>query len=241
MYTIKLGPKVRITMILLKVQRVFFILSIFSVSSYSIAQTYKHPIFDSLKIIPANPSPNDNVRIICYTNLSTSPAYLDSSKVSNQNNQIDLDLYYLIGNFMANSIRVDTIDLGFLNSGNYSLGAYAYSYLTEHPNFNSDTAYINFKVARDNVGIQEEINFQNLKLYPNPTSNLLSFTLKDNSKAINLEILDVTGKIRKAAQFSNQNSGEFKNSIDIYELKNGIYFCRFSNGKNEVVKKFIKE
>ena len=243
MKAIKLDLKVRLAKKMLLVFWVFFILvmSLFYFSNQAFGQSYKHPIFDSLKIIPSNPSPNDNISLVSFTNLGLSPAFLDSSEVSNQNNQIDVDLYYWVGNFMADFVRVDTIVLGYLNAGSYSLGAYAYSYMTGVPDYNSDTAYISFLVSRDDVGLKDENNFKNLKIYPNPATNQLIFSLKDNSNSIQLEIIDITGKKVKAKNYSNLGNGEFKNSIDISDLKRGLYFCRFSNGNKQVTRKIVKE
>lgn len=243
MKAIKLDSKERLTKNMVIVFWVFFIfvVSLFYFSNQAFAQPYKHPIFDSLKIIPSNPSPNDNVSLVCYTNLSLSPANLDSSKVSNQNNQIDVDLHYWIGNFMADFVRVDTIVLGYFNAGSYSLGAYAYSYMTGVQNFNSDTAYINFLVSRDDVGLKDENNLTSLKLYPNPAYDQLNFSLENNSNSLKLEVFDISGKKVKTKNFSNNSNESFNNFIDISDLKNGLYFCKFTSGNKQVTRRFVKE
>jgi len=87
----------------------------------------------------------------------------------------------------------------------------------------------------------KETEIVSFNLYPNPASNLLNFTLKDNPNSIKLEIFDISGKRLKFEQYFNHSIEEFKGSIDVSELKKGIYFCRFSNGKKEFVRKFIKQ
>jgi hypothetical protein len=91
------------------------------------------------------------------------------------------------------------------------------------------------------LSLENEQKFASLKIYPNPVSKQLKFTLTDKSNLIKFEIIDVTGKNIKTVQYSNQNKGVFKNSIDISELKNGLYFRRFSNGQQQVTRKFIKQ
>ncbi|MEX1190656.1 MAG: T9SS type A sorting domain-containing protein [Brumimicrobium sp.] len=90
------------------------------------------------------------------------------------------------------------------------------------------------------LNIEEESEFESLSFYPNPATNTLNFTLNDNSSSLKLDIYDVSGKKVKSENYSNQENGEFSNSVDISELKNGLYFCKFSSGQGEVIQKFIK-
>jgi len=91
------------------------------------------------------------------------------------------------------------------------------------------------------LNINSESNFITLSLYPNPVSDLLNFKLKSNSNSLKLEVFDITGKKVKTEHFSNQEKGEFKKSIDISDLKSGLYFCKFKSGDKQVTRKLVKE
>ena len=70
-----------------------------------------------------------------------------------------------------------------------------------------------------------------LKIYPNPTSDILNFETTDQIE--NIEIIDILGKTVKS--FSHQRE------ININTLKSGIYFAkvRFANN-NYINRKFVK-
>lgn len=83
----------------------------------------------------------------------------------------------------------------------------------------------------------EDFNSDNLfiKIYPNPTQNVLNFSTTDNTSINNVSILDISGKVVI-------NSNNFNNnSVDISKLQSGVYFVKFSSDEKSIVKKFIKE
>jgi hypothetical protein len=84
-----------------------------------------------------------------------------------------------------------------------------------------------------------EFSSEKIKLFPNPTNNELNFSLQDNSSVITLELFDVAGKSVKTIKYISQGNGEFNHSVDISNLKKGLYFCKFSNGENQFTKKFV--
>lgn len=76
---------------------------------------------------------------------------------------------------------------------------------------------------------EKEIIEQKVKIYPNPSSNLLNIETNFNFSAI--EIIDITGKIRATI---NENQKE----VNIENLSAGLYFLRLTNDKNIVLEKF---
>lgn len=82
------------------------------------------------------------------------------------------------------------------------------------------------------VGVEElDINNQ-VKIYPNPTSNQL-YIESDLSK-FEITIIDFTGKTIKTIK---QNT----NFVDITDLSNGIYFIKVFTVNGTITKKFIKQ
>ncbi len=79
------------------------------------------------------------------------------------------------------------------------------------------------------------MNEKNILVYPNPTNNVLNYTISDNISFDDLTITDVFGKLILTKK-SNSNS----NQIDVSNLSSGVYFIKFNNNTGSVVKKFIK-
>jgi hypothetical protein len=80
------------------------------------------------------------------------------------------------------------------------------------------------------LGLGESV-LNNLKLYPNPTSNYLY--IEGNDNPVTISIYSVLGK--KVISAKNTNK------IDVKGLSNGIYIIRIKEGLKEVIKKFIKK
>lgn len=83
--------------------------------------------------------------------------------------------------------------------------------------------------------------FSNLNLYPNPTTNLtyLEFTC-EKSKNVNVELVDITGKIINNIFQGNIISGEnYKFAIN-NNLSRGIYTLKITLGNEIINKHFIK-
>jgi hypothetical protein len=200
----------------------------------------------SIDINPNNPTISDDIYL--KTNVYfTSAGILIDDILSWQGNQLEVDLYYKQGGQQSPTFIEDSIQIGLLNEGTYSI--IVRLMVKNQPG--SDTDLQNY-VFRDSDSIvfrveeslglfDNKINGLAISIYPNPTKNHLNFSLKDNSNSLQIEIIDVTGKQVKAKRFLNQEIGEFKNAIDISDLKKGLYFCKFSNGENQVTRKFIKQ
>lgn len=67
----------------------------------------------------------------------------------------------------------------------------------------------------------------NTLIYPNPVSSTstLEFTISD-TKAVFVNIVDVTGRIVKIISTNNIKEGKNKIELNLEDLKKGIYFCK---------------
>ncbi|OQX76922.1 MAG: hypothetical protein B6D61_08025 [Bacteroidetes bacterium 4484_249] len=91
-----------------------------------------------------------------------------------------------------------------------------------------------------NVGVNEEnANFNNLKVYPNPAENLLniSFNLEE-SQSFDIKLLSVTGKI-VYSENTNAFSGNYVNTINLSGIAKGVYFLSMTNETGTVNKKVV--
>ena len=74
-----------------------------------------------------------------------------------------------------------------------------------------------------------------IKMYPNPTSDHLSFSLGHNDVIKAYQIYDITGK--KVMH----NSKVEKRSIEVSKLTKGFYFIKIKTNRGELSGKFIKK
>lgn len=75
----------------------------------------------------------------------------------------------------------------------------------------------------------ESVDF---RIYPNPSSNGVLNIISASSETISVSIYDVLGKQVKTTEFTNQ-------TMDISELKSGLYIVKVSQNNNTVTKKLI--
>lgn len=108
-------------------------------------------------------------------------------------------------------------------------------------NWNAPVAYtINalnyYQQNGDNLSV-EELNSTNKgmgwKIYPNPTKGTLNIAPNGNSET-HYKILDISGKMVENGTLKSNNS------IELTNLKAGIYFIQLGSKKGNV-KRFIKE
>ena len=87
--------------------------------------------------------------------------------------------------------------------------------------------------AKKILSSEEENSFsQFVSLFPNPASS--SLTIQSSLAITSYSIVNVVGKTIQTASISSQ-----KNSIDITNLSNGLYFIRLNTEKGIITKRFV--
>jgi len=87
----------------------------------------------------------------------------------------------------------------------------------------------------DDILNQDEIVFSSeVKVFPNPASEVVTIFLKNASERTSLEVYDVMGKLVKQKYFEN---GQFNFSVE--DLQAGIYYLKISQGQQQTSKKLI--
>lgn len=94
---------------------------------------------------------------------------------------------------------------------------------------------------RSNIEIidQEPVQFlQDIKLYPNPVTNLITIVFKDTEldKVYKFEVLDSNGR-----RFRSGEVSPFDNMIDLQNVPNGMYILRITNTSFSKSLKFVKQ
>ena len=133
------------------------------------------------------------------------------------------------------------------NSGNNcrlgDLYLQAYSYIVEQMHRPKDAAcwilfgdpslWI-FPPANNSI---TSISVSSLKIYPNPAHDIISVDIQDLNNTISYQLFDIQGKKIEQGILEKENS-----FINIHNLANGIYFIRFTDGKQLYkIEKIIKE
>ena len=79
--------------------------------------------------------------------------------------------------------------------------------------------------------------FNGLKISPNPAQNSLVIDVDSAVDGLSFIIMDVNGRMLNSVLVDyNKDSA----TLDIQELHQGPYFIKITNGKNFVVRRFIK-
>ena len=74
-----------------------------------------------------------------------------------------------------------------------------------------------------------------VKVFPNPASEIVSISLKNVSDKISLNIYDVMGRIVKQQDFDDKKDIR----LSVEDFQPGIYYLKISDGKKQTTKKLI--
>ncbi|MBL1220524.1 T9SS type A sorting domain-containing protein [Chryseobacterium sp. L7] len=117
--------------------------------------------------------------------------------------------------------------IGNINSGAVSDANFVHSvgeiYVipTDPDQANSGTMGMLFQTVLQVLGVKE-IEKEQMKVYPNPTTDFVHITLSSNSKIEEAEIYDTAGRLVLKAKL---DSGK----LDLRSLNSGIYMISFKN------------
>jgi hypothetical protein len=103
-------------------------------------------------------------------------------------------------------------------------------YFDFNPPIITNTAMTEFV---DNLG-SDDFSLNEISVYPNPTNGLLS--IKSNSVIEQIEVFDMLGR-----KISSQKYDTFDVELNLYELKDGIYFIKIQSGSYFETRKIIKD
>lgn len=88
-----------------------------------------------------------------------------------------------------------------------------------------------------NVGVKEVLKSTDFNVYPNPSKSIVNVVANiEGVQTINYELMDVLGK----QVIQNEHTGS-QFSVNVSDLKPGVYFLRLQVNESIVVKKIVKE
>lgn len=203
----------------------FLIAGLALLSNQALAQL---PAIDSMKLIPANPTSNDVLKVVCFTTFPSGGCSLNAIHSEQQGNNILLMLDYNMGMAMYICHSVDTIEIDNPGAGDFQLFT---TITTNEQDMIEDMDTLAFHID-PYLGIPDYTSL-NFEIYPNPVRN--EFTFKSNFKAEKLEIHSLSGQRILSTPFI------LGSSIDVSTLEQGIYFVtltdnRGNNSKQRIIK-----
>lgn len=85
-----------------------------------------------------------------------------------------------------------------------------------------------------------DFEFTDLKMYPNPNNGKFNIEFNpESSENININIYDISGREISSKEY--KTSGLFNESIDLQNVKSGVYLVSISDGIKKTVKRIIVE
>ncbi|WP_445715731.1 T9SS type A sorting domain-containing protein [Flavobacterium sp.] len=133
-----------------------------------------------------------------------------------------------------NSVNTSGNNLTGVNGTvSYSVGQVIYTTNTGTNGSNSQGVQQPFEISEVLSSIDYSSIVKDLKIYPNPSSNLLILNISNfNDIKLDFEILDINGKI-----LITEKNLKHENIIDITSFSNAVYFLKI-NHENEAIKTF---
>ena len=111
-----------------------------------------------------------------------------------------------------------------------TVGAHDY-HCGPHPDSMYGTITVNESSAST-----EEVSILSISLYPNPSSEYIKIISSDLSETVKINVFDVLGKLT----FSDLTDDINNYSLDVSNLKSGVYFITISTKNKNSLNKFIK-
>jgi pyruvate/oxaloacetate carboxyltransferase len=190
------------------------------------------PLIYSLEVFPASPTKNDTVRIALKV-LSPGQGRLLHLTHQVQNNVIDVrGCYAILSGTSAGQFYEDTITIGMLPAGDYSINFTAYlAYDTLCTKADSSLKTAAFTVHAP--AFIPTINPQSVTIYPNPAQNILHLHLTTGTTLQQAEIHDMQGRLLR--------SYHGKEPINVADLPKGLYMLLVETDRGRITKRFTKE
>lgn len=185
---------------------------------------------DSLKLIPANPTTNDALKVVCYTTFSNGGCGVNNTHAELQGNSIFLSIDYTVGMLTYICHSVDTIPIDNPGAGTFLLTT---TITMNEQEVIEDSHSLTFQVD-PYLGINEP-NLANFQAYPNPFDNELKF--KTNFPVKKMELYSMTGQ-----QVYFKESLSESSQIELSHLEQGIYLITLTDPEgNTFTQRVIKQ
>ncbi|MBW7867094.1 MAG: T9SS type A sorting domain-containing protein [Brumimicrobium sp.] len=201
-----------------KLLSILWVSLLFTHTNFSVSQDL------TISIQPSNPSIEDEIYLTTIISFPSSGDFLGSN-IEKQGNTIKIDVYVCQSAQHMPTYIQDSIYIGFLNEGNYTVIAYlrmapckqTYS-LEDFTLEDSDT--VKFRV-NEPLSIEEDMQYP-YYIFPNPAESTINIAWNHPIKG-NVQIISLDGQLLLQKEIHTDNYGT---SIDVSTLSKGIYLVR---------------
>lgn len=169
-----------------------------------------------LKVLPENILNNDVVKIVAETLFDPGAGWFDSSTYRLNGNEIIITGHYSRNGASSPNVSIDTIKIGKLLSGDYTLIYKAVVPINQITDIDS----IKLNVGVNNIANQ---NILKLKIYPNPSKGLFTLSLPDTDK-YTIEVFNYVGLSVDKIDLQ----GLFEYALNL-KLEKGLYYLKVRN------------
>lgn len=190
-------------------------LCLFSLSFTSESQCC--PYINSVEIIPSAPTSTDIVKIATTVTTANQGALLYSMHTVN-GNTINIEACYFSGMLPATQTYYDTLEIGVLSDGNYTVDFVAYESSDTTCNYTDSTTLDTSFTVSDSTANIKPIKQQIGKLYPNPSNGVFTIELPQGTRATEIRILSISGEIIDRKSFTEEQQ---------LNLDAGMYLIEF--------------
>ncbi|MFC2100466.1 T9SS type A sorting domain-containing protein [Bacteroidota bacterium] len=181
----------------------------------------------SVSINPQNPTTLDNIILNVDAWIQSGPCWMDSSNVNKVGQNFYVHGYYNSGMLTVICYCSDSITLGYIESGTFTL-----KYYLHHANYNvpKDSMNITFMVS-PMVTVEEKMPSEIITVFPNPADDLIqiAFNKSSGNNEFQIDMLSSSGLLVDR-YFVNVKQENFQ--IHTSALPAGLYFLKISDKYN---------
>ncbi|KAA5824516.1 T9SS type A sorting domain-containing protein [Algibacter amylolyticus] len=125
----------------------------------------------------------------------------------------------------------------FTNSGFFPNLTQGNEYLLKVGNLSSQSGILSFNMSAQQVALDvNSVSIKNLKLYPNPTTNVFHIEHSGQMNLQNLSVLDLNGRVIKSVKLHDNMK-----TIDISSLQPSVYIVVIEAANARLIKRIIKQ
>lgn len=161
-------------------------------------------------------------------------------EINHSNNSItlmiDSSLSNISSSFNISGVAVDDMNTGKNQLRNKTLNNYNLNSTKFLNVYSSDSSIIStysLSVLLNNTTSIEEVTMNQINIYPNPTSDLISIDINQRYNKIEIKLINLNGQVQMKSE---------TNKIDISLLNSGIYYLYITLDNNKtIIQKIIKK
>ena len=178
----------------------------------------------SISIQPQSPTILDNVKLVADVWIHSGPCWMDSSNVNKVGQSFTVNGYYNSGMLTVICPRTDTILLGNIDGGTYTLKYYLHH---AYYNFPKDSANITFTIS-PMVGNEDITSKDFFTVYPNPIKDQLNILVDESNGNGNIQI-NLYSCLGELISRFDQKLASGMIHLNITSIPDGIYFIMLTS------------